>query len=140
MKAADFILSLAFLVAACASTTPDNDHIAPIRPVIGPFVPVNAVAALRVADPPLDDRRPSRPRQPDMFSNEPAEELGDLLPRAPRPPIAGFATVSETPASSIPIGADTASYGMARHVLGMGQWPAAAAVRPEEFLNAFAFD
>ena len=131
---------LVLLLTSCASTTPDNDHIAPIIPVTGPFVPVNAVAALRVAEPPLDDRRPSRPRQPDMFSNEPAEELGDLLPRAPRPPIAGFATVSDTPATSIPIGADTASYGMARRVLRMGRWPAAAAVRPEEFLNAFAFD
>jgi Ca-activated chloride channel homolog len=131
---------LVLLLTSCASTTPDNDHIAPIIPVTGPFVPVNAVAALRVAEPPLVDRRPSRPRQPDMFSNEPAEELGDLLPRAPRPPIAGFATVSDTPAASIPIGADTASYGMARRVLRMGRWPTAAAVRPEEFLNAFAFD
>lgn len=135
-----FFLLFLLVVASCASTAPDNDHIAPIIPVTGPFVPVNAVAALRVAEPPLDDRRPSRPRQPDMFSNEPAEELGDLLPRAPRPPIAGFATVSDTPATSIPIGADTASYGMARRVLRMGRWPAAAAVRPEEFLNSFAFD
>jgi len=140
MRHATFVTVLALFVCSCSSTTPDNDHIAPIIPVTGPFVPMNAVAALRVADPPLDDRRPSRPRQPDMFSNEPAEELGDLLPRAPRPPIAGFATVSDTPATSIPIGADTASYGMARRVLRMGRWPAAAAVRPEEFLNAFAFD
>jgi Ca-activated chloride channel family protein len=29
---------------------------------------------------------------------------------------------------------------MARRVLRMGRWPAAAAVRPEEFLNSFAFD
>ena len=140
MRHATFVTVLALFVCSCSSTTPDNDHIAPIIPVTGPFIPMNAVAALRVADPPLDDRRPSRPRQPDMFSNEPAEELGDLLPRAPRQPIAGFATVSDTPATSIPIGADTASYGMARRVLRMGQWPAAAAVRPEEFLNAFAFD
>ena len=137
----DMVFLLFFLVlAGCASTTPDNDHIAPITPVTGPFVSVNAVAALRVADPPLVDRRPSRPRQPDMFNNEPAEELGDLLPRAPRPPIAGFATVSNTPATTIPIGADTAFYGMARQALRMGRWPVAAAVRPEEFLNAFAFD
>jgi Ca-activated chloride channel family protein len=75
-----------------------------------------------------------------MLTNEQAEELGDLPAHAPRPPIAAFATVRDTPATTIPIGADTASYGMARQALRMGRWPAAAAVRPEEFLNAFAFD
>lgn len=140
MRSTKVVIVLFLLLAACSSTPPDNDHIAPIIPVTGPFVPVNAVAVQRVADPPLADRQPSRPRQPDMFTNEPAEELGDLLPRQPRSPIPGFATVSDTPASTIPIGADTASYGMARQLLRMGRWPAAAAVRPEEFLNSFAFD
>jgi Ca-activated chloride channel family protein len=140
MRQAFLAIGLALLLCACRSTPPDNDHIAPIIPATGPFVPVNAVAAQRLAEPPLIDRQPSRPRQPDMFTNEPAEELSDLLPRQPRLPIAGFTTVNETPATTIPIGADTASYGMARQMLRMGRWPAAAAVRPEEFLNAFAFD
>lgn len=63
------IIGVIIMLNGCASTTPDNDHIADIIPVSGPFVPVNAVAVRRVADRPLVDGQPSRPRQPNMFTN-----------------------------------------------------------------------
>jgi len=105
------------LLAGCEATAPGGGETALAGPASGPFVPVTAVAMNRLADPPPPD----------------------LPPRPPSTPIPGFRAVSDAPVTTIPLGADTASYGMARRVLRMGRWPAADAVRPEEFLNAFAF-
>lgn len=76
-------------MSGCAPTTPDNDHISEIIPVTVTFVSVNAVAARRVAEPLLVDRQPSRPRQPDMFTNDSAwssRPRGYVRLASPRPP------------------------------------------------------
>ena len=86
------IIGVIIMLNGCASTTPDNDHIADIIPVSGPFVPVNAVAVRRVADPPLVDGQPSRPRQPNMFTNGSgwrSKPRGYVRLDPPKPPPAG---------------------------------------------------
>ncbi len=105
------------LLAGCEAAAPGGGETATPGPVTGPFVPVNAVAVQRLADPPPPD----------------------LPPRPPSRPIPGFRAVSDLPVTTLPLGADTASFGQARRLLRMGRLPAPDAVRPEEFLNAFAF-
>jgi Ca-activated chloride channel family protein len=83
-----------------------------------PGAPATAIAVTRMADPP----------PPDLASA-----------RTPSRPIPGFRAVIEEPVSTIPLGADTASWGITRRMLRQGRLPPPEAVRPEEFLNAFAF-
>lgn len=106
------------LLAGCETATPGGGDTATAGPASGPFVPVNAVAAIRQADPPPPLREGTR---------------------IARIPTAGFRAVQAEPVITIPLGADTASFGQARSLLRQRRMPEPDAIRPEEFLNAFAF-
>ena len=109
------LATLALLLAGCVPTEGGGPTtISAMRP----GVPATAVAVTRQADPPPPDA---------------------ATPRTPARPIPGFQAVIEQPVTTIPLGADTASWGVARRMLRMGRVPPREAIRPEEFLNAFAY-
>jgi len=107
-----FLLALAGCEAGRAPPLAVGVPAAPMAMVVPPRLP--APAAVPTATP-----------RPERFANE----------RPNR-----FVPVAAQPVATISLASDTASYGIARRLLQQGQWPPAAAIRPEEFLNAFTWN
>lgn len=83
-----------------------------------------------------------------LAAHEPTRREPVLLASAPRfdteayayRPDNEFVSVREHPLATFAADVDTASYANARRMLEQGQWPAADAVRIEEWLNYFTYD